>query len=131
MTLLTVVFAPLFMALFAAAAPLSGQVLAKKDVFVPRIIEPNSSTVWKSGQTFNVTWDTSDAPAQITNRFGKVLIGFGTISTPVLLANGFDILDGSVAVKVPLVETNDNWNIVLMGDSGNFSPPFTIIGVDP
>jgi len=127
-TLFTVFFVTLFMGVGVGALPLDSVALSKKDVFVPHILEPNADTVWTSGQIRNITWDTSDAPAQITNGKGLVLIRFEEITAPIILASGFDILDGSVAITVPLVETRTDWSIVLFGDSGNFSPNFEIIG---
>ncbi|KAH8099654.1 hypothetical protein BXZ70DRAFT_942748 [Cristinia sonorae] len=129
MTLFTFFFAPLFMAaMFVSAAPLNAELFSKKDVFVPTILEPTASTVWKTGEVRNITWDTSNAPAQITNRLGLVLLRFGDITAPLILAKGFDILDGTVSVTVPRVEKRTDWSIVLFGDSGNFSPQFEIDG---
>lgn len=111
-----------------AALPIENY-LQKRDVFVPPILYPHADTVWFSGQTHNVTWDTSDAPVNITNKVGTVAFGFSGIETPLILANGFDILDGRVEVIVPEVFTRDDYFLILFGDSGNFSPNFTINGV--
>jgi len=111
------------------ASPIDGVALSKKDIFVPRIIEPTASTVWKSGEIRKITWDTSNAPKQITNGVGLVLIRFQNTSTPFVLANGFNILDGSVDIRVPLVQTRPDYSIILLGDSGNDSPNFEIIGI--
>lgn len=43
------------------------EVEKKRDVFDPTIISPNAQTTWTVGQQVNVTWDTSDAPEQISN----------------------------------------------------------------
>jgi hypothetical protein len=66
------------------------------DVWVPKITSPTASTIWHLGhvripsfcslpgthayatplsQHQNVTWDTSDAPASISNKFSVVLDG--------------------------------------------------------
>ena len=78
-----------FLALLAivSAAP-----MLKRDVFVPPIEYPHAGTVWKVGQKHNVTWyvylihriigdllmvysrSTADAPAQITNSQGMVVL---------------------------------------------------------
>ncbi|EKM81594.1 hypothetical protein AGABI1DRAFT_83074 [Agaricus bisporus var. burnettii JB137-S8] len=100
----------------------------KRDVFVPRITSPVAGDVWNSNQQAQVTWDTSDAPENITNSKGVVVLRRGDLATPVVLAGGFNILDGSVSFDVPLVFSGDDYSITLFGDSGNFSPTFTING---
>ncbi|KAI0714895.1 hypothetical protein C8Q76DRAFT_440184 [Earliella scabrosa] len=108
-----------------AAAASTGTV-GTQDVYVPPVLTPNADTVWFTGRTYNVTWDTSDPPAQITNRYGRILLRKGDFTTPIFLASGFDILEGHVEVTVPLVVSGDDYQVVLFGDSGNFSPYFTI-----
>ncbi|KAF8997913.1 hypothetical protein BDQ17DRAFT_1362831 [Cyathus striatus] len=108
----------------AAASPIN---IASRDVFVPPILYPHAGTVWKVGQHHNVTWDVSDAPAQITNPVGQVFLrqnGLTQLSNP--LAQGFNILDGRVVIQVPNVAPAKDYQLVLFGDSGNFSPLFTI-----
>ncbi|ETW80136.1 hypothetical protein HETIRDRAFT_322710 [Heterobasidion irregulare TC 32-1] len=102
----------------AAAAPL--------DVYVPPVLDPHEGTVWTIGNEYNVTWDASSPPPQITNRIGRVLLRKGPLSLNITLASGFDILDGTVPITVPDVEPGDDYAVVLFGDSGNFSPGFTI-----
>ncbi|TFY51048.1 hypothetical protein EVJ58_g10766 [Rhodofomes roseus] len=99
----------------------------RRDVWDPEILSPNSSTVWVIGQTYNVTWNTSDHPVNITNKIGKVVLATNYIQDyehP--LASNFSVLDGTVAITVPDVEPGSDYSIVLMGDSGNYSPNFTI-----
>ncbi|KII94906.1 hypothetical protein PLICRDRAFT_33734 [Plicaturopsis crispa FD-325 SS-3] len=97
-----------------------------RDVFVPPITYPHAGTHWYSGQTHNVTWDTSNAPKQITNKVGKIILRFDDISSPLILAENFDILLGRIEVAVPLLESRSDYQLVLFGDSGNFSPDFSI-----
>ncbi|CAL1712674.1 unnamed protein product [Somion occarium] len=107
-----------------SALPVNMQV---RDVFVPPITLPKEGTVWKVGTKQNVTWDTSDAPTQITNPIGRIILSKGgllDLDNP--LADGFDILLGEFEVTVPDVEPADDYAIVLFGDSGNASPQFTI-----
>ncbi|MBO1419655.1 GPI anchored serine-threonine rich family protein [Streptomyces sp. FH025] len=121
--------------LTTAAAPATGSAVAahcadrvdRRDVYVPRILSPRAGEVWRSGERVEVTWDVSDPPRQITNRTGSVLLRVGerTLDCPVL-AEDFDILRGHVEVTVPNVPPGDDYRIVLFGDSGNFSEPFTI-----
>lgn len=49
----------------------------KRDVWVPKILVPNAETKWVLGTRYNVTWDTSDAPANITNSKGMVTFDIG------------------------------------------------------
>jgi hypothetical protein len=42
------------------------------------------------------------------------------------LAEGFDIRDGHRTIRVPDVPPRNNYIVVVMGDSGNRSPEFTI-----
>lgn len=102
----------------------------RRDVFVPPIIYPKSGVVWIAGQHHNVTWETDGAPVNITNGIGRVYLANNTIiDLDHPLAIGFDILDGRVSVQVPSVPTGQNYSLVLFGDSGNYSPQFTIIGL--
>ncbi|KLO05967.1 hypothetical protein SCHPADRAFT_910659 [Schizopora paradoxa] len=123
-------------ATFAAIALLASFTNARPatlDVFVPPVTSPTTGTVWKVGTQQNVTWDTSNAPSQITNSQGRVVLAQGgalfTNQTGGLddpLASGFDILLGSITVTVPDVPAADNYQIVLFGDSGDITPEFTI-----
>lgn len=54
----------------------------KRDVFVPRITSPVAGDVWNSNQQAQVTWDTSDAPENITNSKGVVVLRRGDLATP-------------------------------------------------
>lgn len=102
----------------------------RRDVFVPPIIYPKSGVVWIAGHHHNVTWETDGAPVNITNGIGRVYLANNTIiDLDHPLAIGFDILDGRVSVQVPSVPTGQNYSLVLFGDSGNYSPQFTIIGL--
>jgi len=113
----------------AIAVPLAGD-LALRDVFVPPVTFPQNGTVWKTGQRHNVTWDASNPPKQITNGRGTILLGSDGITTPLILANDFDILLGRIEITVPWVISRTDYFIVLFGDSGNFSPTIEIIGAD-
>jgi len=59
------------------AAPLN-----KRDVYVPRILDPHAGTVWISDQQATVTWDTSNPPQQITNRKGLIILRKGETELP-------------------------------------------------
>jgi hypothetical protein len=71
----TSTFTLYFLALFAifslvSAAPAP----VKRDVFVPPVLYPRNGTVWRVGERHNVTWDITNAPAQITNNVGMVIL---------------------------------------------------------
>ncbi|KNZ79460.1 hypothetical protein J132_09610 [Termitomyces sp. J132] len=123
-TLVMILVASLF-AISSAATPSD---LTRRDVFVPPVTYPHNGTVWKVQQHHNVTWDTSNHPVNITNKIGHIMLRKGGLTTPLVLAAGFDILLGRIEVQVPWVLNGNNYQIVLFGDSGNFSPTFTITG---
>ncbi|KAL0953234.1 hypothetical protein HGRIS_004487 [Hohenbuehelia grisea] len=118
-------------AVLAAALVQAGPVekRATLDVYVPLITWPIEGTVWSTGSTYNVTWDVSKPPKQITNKKGKVVLSKGGVldyAHP--LADGFDILDGKVDVTIPSnTSVGQDYTVVLFGDSGNNSPVFNIV----
>ncbi|KAF9534650.1 hypothetical protein CPB83DRAFT_842681 [Crepidotus variabilis] len=109
-------------------AAVNASAVIPQDVYAPHITYPTAGVVWISGQTQTVTWDTSDAPTQITNPIGHILLRKGSSTTPLILANNFNILDGKAQVTVPNVIEGDDYALVLFGDSGDWSPEFTITG---
>ncbi|KAG7450889.1 uncharacterized protein BT62DRAFT_928177 [Guyanagaster necrorhizus] len=116
---------------FAAATVLSSVLAlvnaAVLDVFVPQITSPTAGDTWVVGSNYTVTWDTSDAPAQITNEQGEIYLRKGSKTQSPALASGFSILDGAVNVIVPETTTvGDDYYVVLFGDSGNWSGEFSI-----
>jgi hypothetical protein len=120
-------FLALFFFLFTAvcAAPIQ-----TRDVFVPQVLYPKSGTWWTVGQRHNVTWDISSPPAQITNPVGKIYLRKGQATLlEHTLASDFDITIGRTEITVPDVLPGDDYAVVLFGDSGNFSPVFTIAAV--
>ncbi|KAK6997232.1 hypothetical protein R3P38DRAFT_2563785 [Favolaschia claudopus] len=118
----------------AAAANLGGAAatpLAPRDVYVPPVLYPHAGTVWFVGQRHNVTWDNSNPPKQITNKIGRIMLRKGSRIISVILADNFSILLGHIEVTVPWVEDGSDYqieNAAVFGDSGNFSPLFTISG---
>ncbi|CAK5284067.1 unnamed protein product [Mycena citricolor] len=115
-------------------APFSVNTLARRVVYSPPIISPGSGTIWKLGSDEVVTWSTADIPSDVTNSKGKILLGYleeGSsnehLDVEHPLAQGFDIHDGQAHVQVPAdIPPKSSYIVVLMGDSGNRSPPFTI-----
>ncbi|KAJ7646232.1 hypothetical protein B0H17DRAFT_876888, partial [Mycena rosella] len=95
------------------------------DVFVPPITFPTAGTVWASKTQQNVTWDASGAPPSISNE-ALLFLRKDTTTAPFILAKGFDLRTGSLEITVPYVLADDDYSLVLFGDSGNFSPVFTI-----
>ncbi|KAH9857951.1 hypothetical protein C2E23DRAFT_880631 [Lenzites betulinus] len=106
-----------------------------RDVWSPPITAPDDSAVWTTGSMVKVTWDTSTPPKHVTNFAGKLVLGYlddsdGTdehldFDNP--LADGFNLTQGHVTVRVPDVHASNEYIVVLFGDSGNKSPKFTIV----
>ncbi|KAF8143508.1 hypothetical protein K438DRAFT_1875856 [Mycena galopus ATCC 62051] len=108
---------------FAAATVRAGP--SPDDVYVPTITSPTAGTVWQSNSLQTITWDTSNAPANISNRALLFLRQNGN-TAPFILAKDFDLRAGSLNITVPYVVSNNNYQWVLFGDSGDFSPVMTI-----
>ncbi|KAH9900765.1 hypothetical protein C8Q73DRAFT_675728 [Cubamyces lactineus] len=123
---LVVLFA-LFGVFFQLAAAMPVAEMEKRDVYVPPILYPHAGTVWYKDQRHNVTWDVSDPPVNITNKVGRIMLRKGDLTSPLILADGFDILLGRIEVTVPWVVEGSDYSLVLFGDSGNFSPQFSIL----
>ncbi|KAJ3544403.1 hypothetical protein NM688_g5749 [Phlebia brevispora] len=103
---------------------------AALDVWAPPITSPTAASVWPIGSTQNVTWDTSNKPAQVTNPNGLLVLSKDGLlddgrSNP--LAANFPLTQGWVLVTVPEVTPGNDYAVVLIGDSGNDSPQFSII----
>jgi len=109
-----------------SAAALGRPADSPAEVWTPHITSPTAETVWTIGQKYNVTWDTSNPP-KVTNPFGLVVLrSGGDIQWNHMLAYGFKILDGTTQVTAPDVNAGD-YSVVLMGDSDNWSPDFSIV----
>ncbi|KAK0489254.1 hypothetical protein IW261DRAFT_1443944 [Armillaria novae-zelandiae] len=119
---------PITMLTALVASTFATPIHVARDVYAPPVTSPDASAVWTINTTQTVSWDTSNPPAQITNRFGSIRLRKGDYTLPLILADGFDILLGKMEVTVPWVTEGDDYAIVLFGDSGNWSPKFTITG---
>ncbi|KAJ3550382.1 hypothetical protein NMY22_g520 [Coprinellus aureogranulatus] len=125
MRLSALAFAPLalFSAVVSAAPPTT------QSVFVPPITAPVAGDVWPKGSVQTVKWDISGAPEQISNPEGSIFLR-DVVAERILLdsplAAGFDILEGEHAVTVPDVPAGA-YQVVLFGNSGNWSPTFDIV----
>ncbi|KAF7346565.1 hypothetical protein MSAN_01884600 [Mycena sanguinolenta] len=116
-----------FFAIFVASAPLA--VPLPRDVFSPPVIYPGKGTVWHVGERHNVTWNLHNAPKQITNSKGMIVLvknhTMVDLDTP--LAEGFDIRTPYHEITVPQVEAGHDYQILVFGDSGNVGEKFTIL----
>ncbi|KAJ7133807.1 hypothetical protein C8R46DRAFT_923507 [Mycena filopes] len=110
-------------ALAFAATALAGP--TPLDVFSPRVTFPTAGTVLVSKAATTITWDTTNAPVNISNK-GLLMLRKGVLTAPFILAEGFDLRTGSLDITVPNVLADSDYEFVLFGDSGNFSPTFTI-----
>ncbi|KAG9316645.1 hypothetical protein JVU11DRAFT_2699 [Chiua virens] len=125
----------MFLFLFAALSSLFSLVLAlpvvspvMRDVWTPPITYPDANTEWVVGETYTVTWDTSNEPTEVTNPTGYIYLRHGDSTESNPIASGFPLTDGSIDVTVPAdTQPDTDWMVVLMGDSGNWSPTFTIL----
>ncbi|KAJ7784374.1 hypothetical protein B0H16DRAFT_1876839 [Mycena metata] len=123
---LTTFFIALFTILsLVASAPTP----APRDVFSPPVLYPGKGTVWKMGHTYNVTWDLSNAPVNITNSNGMVVLvkNHRMIDLEHPLAAGFDIRVARHPITVPKnLKPGNDYQILVFGDSGNTGELFTI-----
>ncbi|GJE89472.1 hypothetical protein PsYK624_055730 [Phanerochaete sordida] len=117
---------------FGLIAVVSANSVVKRDVFVPKITNPHLGTILEVGQKYNVTWDTDNAPAQITNPLGQIIFAQDgrLVGLDHPLTANFSILKGWEEITVPFVETDFDYAVVLIGDSGNFSPNFSILNLN-
>jgi len=121
---ITFLFALLSLSTLGLATPLN---INARDVWDPRVTCPHAGTTWIVGRHYNVTWDTSNPPKIITDNKGEVVLSNnGMLDYLYPLVQGFDISKGYVEVKVPNVEPGSHYTVIVFGDSGNSSPPFTI-----
>ncbi|KAF8064275.1 hypothetical protein FPV67DRAFT_1563280 [Lyophyllum atratum] len=125
-TILRALATVFLVSVFALTHAAPSGLLSFRDVYVPPVTYPHNGTVWKVRQRHNVTWDTSNPPVNITNKVGLILLRKGGFTSPLILAQGFPILQGRIEVTVPWVLEGTDYSVVLFGDSGNFSPTFTI-----
>ncbi|KAJ7643994.1 hypothetical protein FB45DRAFT_285459 [Roridomyces roridus] len=123
LTLFFLALVATFSLVAAAPTPLS------RDVFIPPVLSPGKGAVWHVGERYNVTWDVSKPPKQITNREGMiVLVNKGLmIDLEHPLAEKFDIMTGSHEVEVPDVKPGTDYQILVFGDSGNTGEMFEIL----
>ncbi|GJF00562.1 hypothetical protein PsYK624_168550 [Phanerochaete sordida] len=100
---------------FAAVAQLvsAAPTNIARDVWDPKVTFPTTGSVLESGQTVTVTWDLSQKPAEVTNSIGRVVLNWGNIESPVILAENFPLTDGHVDIVVPRVYTRSDYSLTL------------------
>ncbi|KAH9949859.1 hypothetical protein B0H21DRAFT_71749 [Amylocystis lapponica] len=106
--------------------------LTEREVYDPKITNPQLGTIWTVGERTKVTWDVSQIPSGLSSYSGKLVLGYlenGSdehldLDNP--LVDGFNITEGHVELEVPNVAPSHDYIVVLFGDSGDRSPPFTI-----
>ncbi|KAI9033620.1 hypothetical protein CLU79DRAFT_806938 [Phycomyces nitens] len=109
--------------------------LVRAVVLNPHITVPNANTVWEAGESYDVTWNSIiDGTPIDPSLNGTIKLGYlegDDINEHLFwtLASGFPLSTGSQSVVLPdSLVTRSSYIIVLMGDSGNASPQFTIKG---
>ncbi|KAI9494647.1 hypothetical protein BDB00DRAFT_817669 [Zychaea mexicana] len=102
-------------------------------VWNPEITTPNSGTKWRAGESYTVQWKPSINGENIPEGVnGMIKLGYledGSINEHLYwdLASGFPLNKGAQSITLPAdLETKTSYIVVLMGDSGNASPKFTI-----
>ncbi|CAO3681228.1 unnamed protein product [Umbelopsis ramanniana] len=103
-------------------------------VYTPKVTSPNSTSVWQAGRRYAVTWDVNSAGVPIPDD-EQAMLYLGYIENNDQynehlfwkLASGFKLNTGHQEVVIPRdVKTRNSYIMVLIGDSGNASPQFTI-----
>jgi hypothetical protein len=116
----------LALAASALAAPVE---LETRDVWDPKVLYPNSHTVWHAGETHTVVWNTTNPPKLVSNGAAIYLRQTNKFYGDSPLAEGFDLHSGRQTITLPKnLTTGSDYRIVLFGDSGNWSPKFKIEG---
>ncbi|PWN22913.1 hypothetical protein BCV69DRAFT_296881 [Microstroma glucosiphilum] len=109
--------------------------LLAREVINCKITYPTKKTKWTAGEDVKVTWDPSCVKkAKYSKYTGQVLLGYKVAGKSSYhlrsnhpLADDFLLKNGSVDFTLPAnLTTRSEYFVVLMGDSGNRSPMFTI-----
>ncbi|OZJ03942.1 hypothetical protein BZG36_02938 [Bifiguratus adelaidae] len=125
-------------ALVVLAAVAHAVPLHKNIVYLPKILVPDSHTVWHTGEQHVVVCQPLNELFQGSFRYTSrhSWHDYARSSTPErlnehlnqTLAQGFDLSTGNTSVTVPTdIPTRHDYIIVLFGDSGNASPRFTVV----
>ncbi|KDQ25441.1 hypothetical protein PLEOSDRAFT_1044780 [Pleurotus ostreatus PC15] len=110
--------------------------LARRDseiVYNPPVTYPTESATITAGRPFAVTWNTKGAPDESKSSVIKVVLGHGRGKNEHLdnahpLAEKIPIMEGKTHVVVPQdTPPRGDYFVVVMGDSANKSPTFTIV----
>ncbi|KAI0313935.1 hypothetical protein OF83DRAFT_1175205 [Amylostereum chailletii] len=111
----------------APASPVSDVVVT------PMVTQPAGNETYTVASVQTAKWDTSQLNEDSKEYTGSLLLGYSEsgsssehldISHP--LASGFKLKDGQVNYTIPEVQDRNTYFVVLMGDSGNKSPEFSI-----
>ncbi|CAO1631027.1 unnamed protein product [Sympodiomycopsis kandeliae] len=109
--------------------------LQRRIVYNPHILTPKAGDVWHADKNHKVTWKTSDIPDELQDGTAEVRLGYlpengqGGENLRWILAKKVPLTDGSVTFKLPAdLRSRNDYIVVLLGDSGNASPKFTITG---
>jgi len=119
-----------FAALLVSAVSAATALAAVLDVYNPTLTSPVDGDVLIYHQTYNATWDVSDAPSQITNDVAAIYLRQGDTTTPVILAGRVPIRQGWAILEIPWVNAG-SYQLVLFGDSGNIGPTVSVASPNP
>jgi len=134
MQFFTALFSALALAVSTNATPVHVAKRTELIVVSPSITSPSLGDTWPVGSAQNVTWDTTEIPQIAKNYTGTLMLGYYDsdsqsehLNYTHPLAHGFLLTAGSQNVTVPDVLPRDTYIVVLLGDSGNSSPQFSIV----
>lgn len=134
MQFLTTLLSALVLAVSTTATHIHTAKRSELIVVSPTITSPTAGVIWPVGSTQLVTWDTSDIPPSGQSNTGTILLGYydnesssENLNYTNPLAYGFLLTAGCQSIVIPSVIYRDTYFIVLLGDSGNASPDFTIL----
>ncbi|KAJ7634378.1 hypothetical protein FB45DRAFT_908714, partial [Roridomyces roridus] len=116
---------PLLLSAVVGATPAPAAAPVVHVVWSPKILVPTEGTVWESNSKQTIMWDATNAPENITNE-SFLFLRHANSTAPFVLAKDFDLRAGHLDITVPYVISDDQYQFVLFGDSGNFSPVMTI-----
>ncbi|KAF9492032.1 hypothetical protein BDN71DRAFT_1591924 [Pleurotus eryngii] len=110
--------------------------LARRDseiVYNPPVTYPTKGTTITAGRPFTVTWNTKGVPDEKKSSAVNVVLGHGRGKNEHLdnahpLAEKIPIMEGKIHAVIPQdTPSRGDYFVVVMGDSANKSPTFTVV----
>ncbi|KAI9465066.1 hypothetical protein BJY52DRAFT_762522 [Lactarius psammicola] len=133
MQFFTALLSALALAVSTTATPVHLAERTELIVVSPHITSPTEGSIWPINSKQLVVWDTDNIPPSGENNTGTILLGYldqddsEHLDFRHPLATGFLLTAGNQNITVPKVPPKDTYIIVLLGDSGNYSPTISIV----